>query len=215
MDLGIQNASTQAPATPLPLAWLGRASAPFPRPDWAVTGKLSAVEHRNLLSQMAFNFSEWAYDKIGTNNELGRYQFTVAQLESYGLLTPGSIAAYGTDAVNYQNCWKAPTNTYAEYLSEVTNLIDFLSNKTAQEYLANQRLLDLYNSCIRINTIQGNDSNEVVAGMLYVAWMLGVGTAPSAVNPTGTGAYAWRYFNIGSGAAYYNAGRYAVVVLSK
>jgi len=215
MDLGIQHASTQAPATPLPTAWLGRATAPFGRPDWAAVGNLTAVEHRNLLSQIAYNFSEWAYDKIGTDNKLGRYQFTVDQLESYGLLAPGSVTAYGTDAVNYQNCWRAPANTYAEYLADVTNLLDFLSNKTAQELLANQRLLDLYNSCIRINTIQGNDSSEVVAGMLYVAWMLGVGSAPSAGNPAGTGAYAWRYSNVGNGAAYYNAGRYAVVVLSK
>lgn len=215
MDLGIQQAATQAPATPLPTAWLGRVEAPFARPDWAVVAGLTSVQHRNLLSQMAYNFSEWAYNKIGTNNELGRYQITVTQLESYGLLAPGSFVAYGTDAVNYQNCWRAPASTYADYLADVVNLLDFLSNKTAQEQLANQRLLDLYNSCIRINTIQGNDSNEVVAGMLYVAWVLGAGSAPSATNPAGTGAYAWRYFNVGSGAAYYNAGRYAVVVLSK
>lgn len=215
MDLGIQNASTQAPATPLPVAWLGRANAPFPRPDWAVIGALTSVQHRNLLSQMAYNFSIWAYDKIGTNNELGRYQPTVTQLEAYGLLAPGSYSAYGIDAVNYQNCWRAPTNTYADYLADVTNFLDFLSNKTAQELLAYQMLLDLYNSCIRLNVIQGNDSSEVVAGMLYVAWVLGVGSVPTSGNPTGTGAYAWRYFNVGSGAAYYNAGRYAVVVLSK
>lgn len=215
MDLGIQNASTQAPATPLPTAWLGRATAPFPRADWATIGALTSIQQKNLLSQMAYNFSTWAYDNIGSNNELGRYQFTATQLESYGLLAPGSYAAYGIDAVNYQNCWRAPTNTYADYLADVTNLLDFLSNKTAQESLANQVLLDLYNSCIRLNVIQGNDSDEVVAGMLYVAWMLGVGATPTIATPTGTGAYAWRYFNVGSGATYYNAGRYAVVVLSK
>ena len=215
MDLGIQQAATQAPATPLPTAWLGRAEAPLARPDWAVIGALTSVQHRNLLSQMAYNISTWAYDKIGTNNELGRYQFTVSQLELYGLLTPGSYTAYGNDAVNYQNCWRAPTNTYADYLADVTNLLDFTTNKTAQESLANQYLFDLYNSSIRVNTIQSTDSAEVVAGMLYVAWMLGVGTSPTIATPTGTGAYAWRYFNVGSGAAYYNAGRYAVVVLSK
>ena len=215
MDSGIQHASTQAPATPLPTAWLGRAEAPFARPDWAVIGALTSVQHRNLLSQMAYNFSTWAYDKVGTNNELGRYQVTVTQLETYGLLAPGSYVAYGNDAVNYQNCWRAPTNTYADYLVDVVNFLDFLSNKTAQESLAYQILLDLYNSCIRLNVIQGDDSSEVVAGMLYVAWMLGVGTAPTIATPTGTGAYAWRYFNVGSGSAYYNAGRYAVVVLSK
>lgn len=215
MDLGIQQASSQAPAVALPVSWLGRADAPAPRPDWAIVGTLTAAQQQNLLSQMAYNFSEWAYDKIGTNNELGRYQFAVTVLENYGLLTPGSYEAYGIDAVNYQNCWRAPANTYAEYLNDVTNLLDFLSNKTAQEALAYYRLLDLFNLAVRINVIQGNDSNEVVAGMLYVCWMLGVGTAPTVSNPQGTGAYAWRYYNVGTGAAYYNAGRYAIVVLSK
>lgn len=215
MDLGIQHASSQTPETALPAAWLGRGEAPFPRPDWAVISALTSVQQRNLLSQMAYNFSEWAYDKIGTNNELGRYQFTVQLLELYGLLAPSSYDAYGYDAVNYQNCWRAPTSTYAEYLNDVTNVLDFLSNKTAQEYLAYQRLLDLYNAATKINVIQGNDTPEVIAGMLYVCWVLGVGTAPTVGNQTGTGAYAWRYSNVGNGASYYNAGRYAVAVLSK
>jgi hypothetical protein len=48
-----------------------------------------------------------------------------------------------------------------------------------------------------------------------VAWQLGVGSAATLNNSSGTGAYAWRYFNVGAGSSYYAAGRYAVVVLSK
>lgn len=214
MDVGIQQAARQAPATPLPSAWLGRAEAPIARPDWAVVSALTAAQQKNLLAQIAYNLSGWDYAKVSANNELGRYQFDVKTLESYGLLTAGSYDSYGTDAVNYQHCWRAASNSYAEYLSEVESLQNFLTNKTAQEYLAYQRLVDLYNDCLRIGTIKQNDTADVIAGMLYTAWTLGVGTAPTINNTTGTGAYAWRHYGVGTGAEYYNSGRYSAVVLS-
>jgi hypothetical protein len=215
MDTGIQQASRQAPVTPLPVAWLGRADAATARPDWAVIAQLSTAEQRNLLSQIAYTSSTWNYNKIGSNNELGRYQITSTVLEEYGLLSPGANASYGIDSVNYQHCWRASVNTYANYLSDVNNLQEFLTNKIAQESLANQRLLDLYKESVRINAIQGNDPADVVAGMLYVAWQLGAGTPSTLNNPSGTGAYAWRYFGVGDGAPYYNSGRYVVAVLTK
>lgn len=215
MDAGIAQASRQAPSNPLPISWLGRADVPTARPDWAIVSQLTAVQQENLLAQMAYSISAWDYKKIGTNNELGRYQFDSTVLETYGLIVPGSNESYGTDSVNYQHCWRPANNTYAQYLLDINSLIDFLTNTAAQEGLANQRLLDLYNSAVRINVIQGNDTADVVAGMMYVCWQLGVGTVSNINNPSGTGAYAWRYFNVGSGASYYNAGRYAVTVLSK
>lgn len=215
MSSGIQAAGKLAPKTPVPLAWLGRAEAPLGRPDWASIGSLTAVEHKNLLAQIAYDLSAWSYEKIGLANELGRYQVTPARLETYNLLAAGSVGNYGTDAVNYRHTWRQPNNTYANYLGDIAGLQDFLSNQTAQELLAYQLLLDLYSEAIRIRAIQTTDAADVVAGMLYVCWVLGVGEATSSINPHGTGAFAWRYFNEGAGADYYNAGRYAVAVLSK
>jgi hypothetical protein len=167
------------------------------------------------MGAFAMAMKGWDYKKIGANNELGRYQFNVQTLESYGLLTPDSYVSYGADAVNYQHCWRASFSTYADYLSEVANINDFLTNTSAQEFLAYQRLGDLYSACVKIAAIKINDTADVVAGMLYVAWVLGAGTAATLNNTTGTGAYAWRYFSIGLGASYYTAGRYAVTILSK
>ena len=215
MDTGIQLATRTAPPTPLPLSWLGRSDAPPSSPDWASIAQLSAVQQQNLLAQIAYVSSAWDYKKIGPNNELGRYQVNTETLETYGLLTAGSNISYGTDCVNYQHCWRAPVNTYAEYLTEVNNVTEFLNNASAQELLSYQRLVDLYNSCIRIGAVRTSDTADIIAGMLYVAWQLGVGTPPSADNSTGTGAYAWRYFGVGSGNSFYAAGRYAVVILSK
>ena len=214
MDAGIAQSSRVLPPNPLPASWLGRPDAPVARPDWAVIAVLTATQQRNLLAQIAYDFSGWDYKKIGANNELGRYQFNVQTLESYGLLTPGSYVSYGADAVNYQHCWRAPASTYADYLSDVANINDFLINTSAQEFLAYQRLVDLYNSSLRIGAIRKNDSADVVVGMLYTAWVLSPGTAPTKNNTTGTGAYAWRNYNIGTGNVVYTSGRYSATVLS-
>jgi hypothetical protein len=215
MDAGIIQASRTLPPKPLPVSWLGRSDMTASCPDWAVIAQLSNTQQRNLLAQIAYVSSDWSYTKIGTNNELGRYQFDTNTLETYGLLTSGSNNSYGIDCVNYQHCWRAIFSTYADYLTEVTNINDFLNNTSAQELLAYQRLVDLYSDCIKIAAIKINDTADVVAGMLYVAWVLGPGTASTLNNTTGTGAYAWRYFSVGAGASYYTAGRYAVTILSK
>ena len=215
MDAGIVQATRTLPPNPLPVSWLGRPDMTASCPDWAVIAQLSNTQQRNLLAQIAYVSSAWSYTKIGVNNELGRYQFDTNTLETYGLLTAGSNISYGTDCVNYQHCWRAIFSTYADYLTEVANINDFLNNTSAQELLAYQRLVDLYSDCVKVAAIKINDTADVVAGMLYVAWALGAGTAATLNNTTGTGAYAWRYFSVGSGASYYTAGRYAITILSK
>ena len=215
MDAGIAQATRTLPPNPLPVSWLGRPDMTAACPDWAVIAQLSNTQQQNLLAQIAYVSSVWDYTKIGANNKLGRYQFDTNILETYGLLTAGSNTSYGTDCVNYQHCWRAPASTYADYLTELANINDFLTNTSAQELLAYQRLVDLYSDCIKIAAIKINDTADVVAGMLYVAWELGAGTAATLNNTTGTGAYAWRYFSVGAGASYYTAGRYAITILSK
>lgn len=215
MDQGIIQAGKQLPLTPVPQSWLGKPTAPLTRPDWAVISQLSKTQTQNLLAQIAYDASQWDYTKVGANNELGRYQHSPQILENYGLIQTGAYDAYGSQSVTYQHCWRQRADTYADYLAEVFNLQDFLNNKAAQELLAYQRLVDLYKSAIRINTIQIQDTAEIVAGMLYVCWALGAGSVPTSSNTSGTGAYAWRYYNVGSGSTYYVAGRYSVAVLSR
>jgi hypothetical protein len=60
-----------------------------------------------------------------------------------------------------------------------------------------------------------SDADDVVAGMIYVAWTLGYGIKPTAAKPQGTGAYAWRYSGVGNANTQYNSGRYAITVLSQ
>lgn len=215
MDAGIQQAGRTAPVDPMPTAWLGRADAPLSCPDWAVIPQLSGTQARNLLAQIAYSTSAWNYNLVGVENQLGRYQVSTQIMEQYSLLTAGSNVSYGIDCVNYRHCWRAPISNYDNYLQDVTSKTEFLNNFPAQEFLSYQRLQDLYNASARIGLIKTTDTADMVAGLLYVAWYLGVGTAPNQSNSSGTGTYAWRYFNVGDGAKYYVSGRYSVTVLGK
>lgn len=220
MDLGIVNAARTSVPNPLPQSWIGRADAPLAPPSWTTIAQLSSAQIKNLLAQIGYDLSAWDYNKIGEHNELGRYQFTSTLLESYGLLAPGSNNSYGNDCVNYRTCWRpaysrTDINSYANYIYNVTNLREFLNSTVSQEHLAYQYLIDLHTDLLKIDAILETDPPDVVAGMVYVAWQLGVGSGPNNANPQGTGAYAWRYYNVGSGADYYNSGRYAIVVLGQ
>jgi hypothetical protein len=216
-----QKAAASVPIPhPLPVSWIGLANAPPAPPIWAKVGKFSAVQIQNLLAQIAYDISGWDYTKIGTSNQVGRYQFTTEQLETYGLLAAGSNTAYGTDCINYIHCWQ-PTvinsgiNNYENYFYNIKSLDAFISTTIAQEHLAYQYFVDLYTICLNSGVILLNDSTDVTAGVIYVAWTLGVGTGPTVSNPNGTGAWAWRYNNIGLGTNSYNSGRYAIAILSQ
>lgn len=205
---------------PLPISWLGRLDAPPRPPNWAKIGNFTTAQIQNLLAQIAYDISGWDYSKIGVSNQLGRYQFTTQQLETYGLLATGANQAYGTDSVNYRNCWQpmvynTGVNNYENYFYNVKSLSEFLATTMAQEHLAYQYFVDLYTGCVDAGVILPEDSIDVVAGLVYVAWTLGVGTNPTVPNPNGTGAWAWRYNNVGSGINSYNSGRYSIYVLNQ
>lgn len=215
MDLGLKYAAGQPIDTPLPTGWQGRTDAPPIPPTWANIKALGITQIKSLLSQIAYDQSQWDYKKIGSDNQVGRYQFTPTTLEAYGLLTEGSVATYGNDAINYTNCWKpvyitTGINDYQNYFYNTDSLTNFLTTKIAQEHLAYQRLVDIYLSLTNIDAILATDSADIVAGMIYVGWTIGIGEPPTIDNDNGTGAWAWRYKNIGNGTASYNSGRYAI-----
>lgn len=222
MDIGFQQAKSFPITNSIPLNWLGRADAPFTPPAWATIDKLTSIQVKNLLAQIAYDASEWDYTKIGTNNELGRYQIGTQTLEDYGLVAKDSNRLYGTDCVNYIHCWRPViirknTNSYANYIYYITNLQQFTVSISSQEHLAFQILYDLYTNLIQLDAITDTDAPDIVAGMLYVAWTIGAGTMPNKDAANGSGAYAWRYHGIGAGAASskFNSGRYAITILSQ
>jgi len=220
MTTGIQAASGIAIDNPLPVSWLGRPDAPTIPSDWSNVNQLSATEVRNLQAQIAYDLSGWDYSLVGTDNRLGRYQFSTKTLERYGLLAAGSNDQYGTACINYQSCWQQTTQrknttSLSNYLHNVTNLSEFISSTISQEQLADQIIHDLYNNLLAVDAILLEDTADIVAGMIYVGWILGPGTKPKYTLSNGSGAYAWRYYNVGNGAQAFNSGRYAVTILSQ
>lgn len=218
-NIGPRQASTQGIQNPLPVSWLGRSDAPIGLPAPASIHRLTSVEVQNLIAQIGYDKSLWDYSMIGPDNRLGRYQVTTKTLENYGLLAVGSNKHYGTDCVNYTNCWQPVTvktsNSYVSYNYNVTSLSGFLSSTASQDHLAYQIVYDLYNALTANGSIQDTDADDVVAGMIYVGWTLGAGAQPTIGSISGTGAYAWRYSGIGKGANSYNSGRYAITILSQ
>lgn len=219
MTTGLGAAIGYPVPTPLPKEWLGRKDAPPEVPSWAKVSGLSKIELRNVQAQIGYDLSQWDYSKVSASNALGRYQFSTVMLETYGLLVEGANTAYGSDCVNYRHVWQPITNTgvndYRSYLYNIAGLYNFLSTSAAQEYLAYQYIVDLYTACTNNNAIRSDDSADIIAGMIYVAWTLGPGKAAMPSSPNGTGAWAWRYNNIGNGRDSFNGGRYAVLVLSQ
>lgn len=209
-NIGPQQASKQGITNPLPASWLGRADAPLAIPATSSIDRLSNTEVQNLIAQIAYDKSAWDYTLIGTDNRLGRYQFSTQALEIYGFLAVGSNQHYGTDCVNYVNCWQSGSIEY-----NITSLSGFLSSNAAQEHLAYRAVYDLYNALVANESIQVDDTNDVVAGMIYVGWTLGTGSKPTITQISGTGAYAWRYSGVGNGTNSYNSGRYAITILSR
>lgn len=211
MDQGIQAALSTALPTPLPQSWLGRTDAPINAPTWALFDTLSATQLKNLVAQIGYDLSQWDYAKV--NSGVGRYQFTSQQLEDYGLLARGSNAAYGTGCINRKICWASWV--VAEYIHDVRNLSEFLNSGVSQDHLAYYHIDKVYTDLKKVDAILTTDTTDTVAGMIYVGWMLGAGMGPTTGYTQGTGAYAWRYYNVGEGTNYYNAGRYSVSVLSQ
>ncbi len=220
MTTGIQAAAGKSINTPLPIDWLGRPDAPSIPADRAIASLLTATEVSRLQGQIAYDLSGWDYSKVGENNRLGRYQFKTTTLENYGILAVGSNQHYGIDCVNYQSSWQQTTqrkntSSYSNYLCNITSLAEFLTTAVAQEHLADQIIYDLCNDLQANQSIVSTDSADIVAGMIYVGWTLGVGKQPSYGLAYGTGAYAWRYHNVGQGADSFNSGRYSITVLSQ
>jgi len=208
MDIGIAQAAKQPIVNPLPISWINRADSPSYLPSWATIGQLTSAQVGNLQAQIGYDLSAWDYSKIGSDNELGRYQISPLTLEKYGILAAGANKAYGTDCVNYKTCWRQiavrSTNSYANYQYNITSLSSFLSSTVAQDHLNYQIIYDVYTELTRNGAVLSTDAAEIVAGMIYVGITLGTNEA-----------HAWRYANVGQGAKSFNSGRYSVTVLSQ
>jgi len=219
-SLGITQAATVSLSGTLPKGRLGLTTAPTAPNQTLAIDRFSTINLRCLAAQIGYNASGWDYTKISSKFLIGSYQVGAQTLENYGFLVPGSAKIYGADAVNRNFNWqpitvRKNTSSYSTYNTKIGSLKDFLSTPGFQDALAYQILHDTYYALYQSNAITDSDPTDVIAGMMYVAWVLGVGSTPTNATPNGTGAWAWRFHNMGNAANYYNLGRYTVTVLSQ
>lgn len=201
-DIGITNSIGTGVLSPVPSAWLLKPTAPAIPPGWLLISGFSGEQMQALAAQLSYSNSQWDYGKIGSNNELGAYQFTASILEQYNLLLAGSVAAYGNQAVNRPNAWAGNANS-TQFLSDarnshkapINNIQEFLANKKAQDNLAYRRIFDLYNQLVKTAAVKTTDTADIISGMIFVAWAIGAGNGATPTSQIGSGAWAWRYSN--------------------
>jgi hypothetical protein len=193
MDNGIINATNQPILNPLTASWLGRADAPIINSQ---VGNFNKAQTQIIFAQLAYTASQWN-PKLFTNQLAGKYQVNSTVLTNYGYLNTQFVALHGTNSLSYSTAWTGQNN--------ITDLLQFLSNPVLQDQLALTYMTDNYNELVSLGAITDSDSNDVQAGMLFVAHLLG----PMA-------AQTWRTMGNASSTVggYYNAGRYAITVLA-
>lgn len=198
IDLGIKNSIGQSVVNPIMSSWLSRADAPVA--PVAVTG-FSIKQTNAMLAQLAYTASQWnpkLYN--GTAYTAGRYQFTSDVLANYNYINQQFYQSHGASAMTYTVAWTG--------VDSMSDLIKFLGTVKIQDRLAAIYMQDNYDTMLTNGTISLDDDLPTIAGMLFVAQLLGLN------------ANQWRIYGTGVGPnninpiSYFNAGRYAISVLS-
>jgi hypothetical protein len=165
-------------------------------------GVLSVEDMTALKAQLGRSESNFNYSAQNSIGYIGKYQFGVQALETYGYIKKGTWATYKKNtAVNDPANWVGTNG--------ITSKEAFFGAPEIQEQLMDRNLKANYSSLINKGIITTESTAEDVAGKLAVAHLLGAGGCSKWCNG-GVGADAYGT----TGGMYYNAGRYAIASLS-
>lgn len=196
-DIGILNAVGKSVSLPIPMSWLGRADAPMHRGTF---GTFTDVQINNMMAQLAYSCSQWNTKSFDlTKYVLGKYSVTSAQLAQYGYLNSNFVQSHGPSSFTYSIAWTGQDG--------LADAAQFLLSSTTQDTLAYWLMQTNYNNLLALGGITADDSASVIAGMLFVAHLLGSADL----------AKQWRQVGSTNNQTYdfYNAGRYAIEVVSQ
>lgn len=142
-----------------------------------------------LFADIANKVSSNNQNKTGTNNELGRYQFTISNLIVLGYLSlPPSqkITKYLVDDTSF---WTG--------LNGIKSKQEFLSNRLVQEEAMLKLTNANYNTLVSFNKISEKDDPKIVAGFLASAHIFGATGADDLEKKDIYGRQAKEFFNLG------------------
>jgi hypothetical protein len=199
LDPGPSGAQGRAIKSRLPLERLSQQ----PTPPGGI-GPLSVSDVRAVMAQLGWRESNWNYSAENQIGYLGKYQFGAAALVDRGYIRRDFYSRLGQAALNNPNAWTNKNN--------IASKSAWLLSPQIQELTMYEQLQANYSQLLKNRGIKDGDDLCAIAGMLCVSHLLG---------PNRGGALGWRSSGVGvdangtSGTDYYNAGRYAIDVLSK
>lgn len=138
------------------------------------------------------------YTQITPDMRAGRYAFTADHLEQAGYYKPGYAAQYGNQSAYRQDVWTKKDGIFT--------MRQFLNAGGVQEQMMQTLLEKNYKALIAAGVMAETSPSPHLAGMLFVAHLLGV-----------NGAVNWAASGVGTDALgnkatdYYAQGQYMIV----
>ena len=163
-------------------------------------GALTVMQLAALKIEIAKSLSvNLDYAAINGLGYIGKYLFGATPLISLGYVVAGTTTASLSTNINV---WSPNKNG-------ISSVNAYWSATSAQEKIMDENLVYNYNALVLLGAINSNSTNDDIAGKLAVAHILGIDGCNSWIK-TGIGVG----INGNTGQAFYNAGRYAVNILS-
>lgn len=165
-----------------------------PEPEGPI-GELDSTEIRALTAQIGYTESRGDYEKVEPSGFVGKYQFSVDDLETLGYVKEG--LSNTIDSITNPNNWVNKDN--------IANLEDFLQSKELQEQAMYNLLKSNYATLQSTGAIVKSMTKDVISGLLSVAHLTGANGATTWYK---TGRYAINA-NGYTAADYFNRGKFS------
>jgi hypothetical protein len=145
-----------------------------------------------LLSALGNSLSENNYGKVGTNGELGKYQFTTEQLVDLGYVFLLGSTKLNRGILDDPSFWTGQEN--------IKSKEQFLSNINVQENAMLSLTKSNYDTLKRIGKIKESDSYQIISGLLAAAHIIGPFGADDLGRKDANGKRVQEYFILGNSA---------------
>ena len=165
-----------------------------PEPEGPI-GELDSTEIRALTAQLGYTESRGDYEKVEPTGFVGKYQFSVDDLENLGYVKEG--LENNIDSITNPNNWVNKDN--------ITNLEDFLQSKELQEQAMFNLIKNNYATLQSTGAIVKSMTKDVISGLLSVAHLAG---AMAATTWYKTGRYVLNA-NGYTASDYFNRGKFS------
>jgi hypothetical protein len=153
---------------------------------------LVPAELDTLFQAISNNVSGNDFTKVGTNGELGKYQFNITTLIDLGYIKRQASENIDKSILDDPSNWTGKKSFYSK--------ADFLKTETGQDSVMIEAAKDNYDTLIRQGKITETDDPKIVAGLLASAHVMGVNNADKLNKKDNNGIRGKEYFVLGNSA---------------